>query len=109
MKKYPKAEARSQVEAYRCWHRLLPNSTSDKIDSFIRAKHVYETLVGKLHLPMTLSSFCKLVKVKQISMTYQKVQLELIYKRLMQINKAGTMDLQIFFDALNEIGRKVFY
>lgn len=31
-----------------------------------------------------------------------------MYKRLLQANKAGTMDLQIFFDALAEIGHQSF-
>ena len=41
MRKYSTAEARSEVEAYRCWHRLLPDHTSGDIDSFIRANQVY--------------------------------------------------------------------
>jgi hypothetical protein len=64
MRKFPSGEARADVKAYRCYHRLMPDPLVYDIDSFIRAKAVYEALAGKLHLPMTLSTFTKLAKVK---------------------------------------------
>lgn len=71
MRKYPSQEARAEVECYRCWHRLLPDASAEEIDSFLRAKVLYELLASKLHLPMTLSAFTKLAKVKQLGV--QKV------------------------------------
>ncbi len=64
MRKFQTGEKRSEVKAYKCWHRLLPDPLVNDIDSFMQAKAVYEALVGKLHLPMTLSAFTKISKVK---------------------------------------------
>jgi hypothetical protein len=55
MRKRPDAD-------YKCWHKILPDSSVAEIDCFLKAKTVYESLVTKLHLPMSLSAFSKLAK-----------------------------------------------
>lgn len=70
------------MEAYKCWHRILPNPIADDIDVYIQAQNIYEVLAGKLHLPMTLSSFTKLAKISQLASKCQKVSLELLYKKM---------------------------
>lgn len=99
-----KHKERSQIDAYKCWHRLLPSECESELGCFMAAKDIYSRLLaGKLQSNMTLSGFCKLAKVSGLG--YQKVQLELLHKKL---TKSGAMDMSVFFDALQEIGQSVF-
>jgi hypothetical protein len=98
MRKHPKTQ--KVFDSFKCWHRLLPIEQSP--DVFMRATHVYEALATKLHQPLSMSAFCKLAKVPALGL--QKVSLELMYKRITQVNKASQMDLPMFFDALAELG-----
>lgn len=79
MRKHPRIDQQAELASYRCWHRLLPGDC-DEIDIYLRATEVYEQLAGKLYQPLSLSAFSKLAKVPALGI--QKVQLELLYKRL---------------------------
>ena len=73
MKKYKTLKERSEVKNYKCWHRLLPDPEVEEFDSFIRAKDVYEALAGRLHAPLSMSQFTKLVKIAPLGKQIQKV------------------------------------
>jgi len=86
MKNHKSAAARSEIEKYRCWHRLLPDREMDDLDTYIKAKDIYEALTTKLWMPMTLSNFTKMIKIQPFGQHLQKVQLEIMYKRLTKLN-----------------------
>jgi len=57
---------------------------------------------------MTLTCFGKLCKIKSLKARVTRVQLDLLYKRVIQISKVQTMDLNTFFDALEELASQLF-
>jgi hypothetical protein len=63
MQNHKSSAARSEIETYRCWHRLLPDREMDDLDAYNKAKDIFEALTTKLWVPMNLSAFTKLIKI----------------------------------------------
>ena len=57
---------------------------------------------------MTLVCFGKLAKISGLKNKITRVQLDLLYKRITQLNKVSQMDLSIFFDAIEELANQIF-
>ena len=57
---------------------------------------------------MTLGAFSKLSKINVLKNRVTRVSLDLLYKRITQNANIGSMDLQTFFDAMEELANQVF-
>ena len=57
---------------------------------------------------MTLTCFGKLSKIKTLKARVTRVQLDIMYKRVIQVGKVSVMDLNTFFDALEELASFLF-
>ena len=101
---------RSQLLQHGCWKRILPQEHEEEdYQTFAKAKYLYEKLLNRKGVRnMTLTCFGKLCKIKSLKARVTRVQLDLLYKRVNQINKVSTMDLNTFFDALEELATSLF-
>ena len=92
-----------------CWKRILPSSESEEFQSFSKAKYLFEKILNKLgQKQMSLTAFGKISKIKVLKNKVTRVSLDLLYKRITQLNGVNTMDLSIFFDAMEEISFQLF-
>ena len=57
---------------------------------------------------MTLVAFSKLAKIKTLKNKVQKVQLELLYRKVARDRGVSLMSLEIFFDAMEELALMIY-
>ena len=100
---------RAQIAQLGCWKRILPSEDATEYQMFAKAKYLYEKIVNRKGSgPMSLTCFGKLSKIKPLRDRLTRVQLDLLYKRLIQTNKVSQMDLNTFFDALEELANVLY-
>ena len=69
MHKHSKAE-RPSLDSYKSWQRILPPANAEEYDEFLtfsKAKYLFEQLLTKKGVHMTLVAFTKLAKIKAVS------------------------------------------
>ena len=99
---------RSQIESHGCWHRISPSGDEEDYQTFSKAKFLYEKLLNKKYTPMTLTAFSKLSKISVLKQRVTRVSLDLMYKRITQNANTSIMDLQTFFDAMEDLSNVIF-
>ena len=57
---------------------------------------------------MTLSAFSKLAKIKVLQKKIMRTQIDILYKKITQSGVEGTMSLELFFTALEEMANQIF-
>jgi hypothetical protein len=57
---------------------------------------------------MSLSCFTKLARIKILRNKIPKPSMEILYKKMVQRSNVGTMDLEHFFSALEQLAEMVF-
>jgi hypothetical protein len=102
-KKKHKAD-RSAIERFGCWKRILPSDDDEEYLTFTKAKYLFDRLMNKKGASaMTLVCFGKIAKISCLKNLINRVQIDLLYKRVTQMNKTSQMDLNTFFDAMEEL------
>ena len=107
-KKKHKAD-RSAIERFGCWKRILPSDDDEEYLTFTKAKYLFDRLMNKKGASaMTLVCFGKIAKISCLKNLINRVQIDLLYKRVTQMNKTSQMDLNTFFDAMEELANQLF-
>jgi len=101
-------DQRHKIDRYNCYHRILPSESQEYFDSFIRLKQLFDKMVGKKDGNMSLTGFSKLAKIKPLAKVIPKPSIEILYKRIVKNAGVGSMDLEHFFEALEELAQHVF-
>lgn len=95
---------RGQVQQHGCWQRILPSVDDEEYLTFSKAKFIYEMLQGRKGTStMSQTGFNKLAKIGPLKSKIQRVQLDLLYRRVLVTNNSQLMDLNTFFDAMEEL------
>ena len=75
---------RTKVEKYGCWRRILPSLDDEEYQTFSKAKYLFEKLLNRNGCKtMSLTAFGKLSKIKALKQRVTRVQLDLLYKRIL--------------------------
>ena len=70
---------------------------------------MYEKILNKPgSKQMTLTSFGKISRIHVLQGKVTRVNLDLLFKRITQSNGVSSMDLSIFFDAMEELSNLLF-
>jgi len=101
---------RNTVEAYKGWHRILPSPDFQEYDVFYKAKQIFDRLVERKGASMSNAKFAKLGKLKGMTngTTLTPVHYDLLFKSVLSKRGVAKMTLEVFFDALEEIGALLF-
>lgn len=108
MRKSKYRDDRSQMKGSGCWHRILPSPDCGEYQTFSKMKFIFEKILAKPgNKAMTLTAFSKIGKIKSLKSKVTRVNLDLLYKRITQQNGSSTMDLNTFFDAIEELAMTI--
>lgn len=104
-----KSLLRDDVESYKGWIRILPDSQYDEYDAFCKAKRIFNKLQGIKSSTISLNKFANLSKYE--GMTNEKLMkanYEIIYKRITQQTDQAKMSLETFFSALELLSQTLY-
>jgi len=108
VKNHKKAEI-CELDSYLGYQRLLPSQEFAEYSTFTQAKRVFDALAGQSGQNLTISKFGKMAKVPGMtSDTFMKPHFDITFKHIISQKNASTMDLDIFFDALEYLGEQLF-
>ena len=69
---------------------------------------MFDKIIGKKDGNMSITAFSKLAKIKPLARVVPKPSMEILYKRIVKTANTGSMDLEQFFEALEELAQHVF-
>lgn len=108
MKNHKKADI-INLDSYQGYQRLLPSKEFEEYDTFTQAKKVFDALAGQTGQNLTISKFGKIAKVPGMTNdNFMKPHFDITFKHILSQKGAATMDLEIFFDALEYLGEQLF-
>jgi len=100
---------RHEVDSYKGWQRILPNTEFEGYDIFYKAKQLFDKLAGKKGIGMSSSKFCKLAKISGLSNeSMQQVHYEILFRKIVSQAENKQMTLEIFFNALESLAEILY-